>query len=271
MPSATDARAPADVVDRLYGGGLDEFVSARAAAAKALRREGRRGEAAAVEALRKPTVAAAAVNRVVRAEPKLLGALLAAGDRLREVQLAAGSGRDLRAAVDDETRALDALVRTAAKAAGGEATLTKVRETLHAAALDPAVAEDVRAGVLVKEARAVGFPLGVSVPPGRVRAPRTPAKAAGASRPLTEPTGAAGSRAEVAAARRRQSAEADAARAKEELAAAVAELADAKDALAAAERALKQATARERTARRAHDTATARAEEAAARLAEADG
>jgi hypothetical protein len=268
MPSATDARAPEDVVDRLYGGGLDEFVPARAAAVKALRGEGRRGEAAAVEALRKPTVAAGVVNRVVRAEPKLLGALLAAGERLRQVQLAAGSARDLRAAVAAETRALDALVRAAAKAAGGEATLGKVRETLHAAALDPALAEDVRAGVLVKEVQAVGFPLGIAVPPDRVRERPTPPKAARA-RPRSEPP--AGSRADAAAAKQRQKAEADAARAQDELAAATGELEQAEEALAAAERALKQAGTRERAARRAHDAATARAEKAATRLAEAGG
>jgi hypothetical protein len=269
MPSDTDARAPADVVDRLYGGGLDEFIPARAAAAKALRGEGRRAQAAAVEALRKPTVAAAVVNRVVRAEPKLLGALLAAGERLREVQLAAGSARDLRAAVEAETRALDALVRTAAKAAAAEATLAKVRETLHAAALDPVVAEDVRAGVLVKEARAVGFPLGVSVPPDRVRERWTPPKSAKA-RPPTEPS-AAGSRVEAAAAKRRQKAEADAARARDELVAAAAELEAARDELAVAEQALKRAGARERAARNAHEAATAGAEKAVARLAEAGG
>ena len=264
MPSATDARAPADVVDRLYGGGLDEFVPARAAAAKALRGEGRRGEAGAVEALRKPTVAAGVVNRVVRAEPKLLAALLAAGERLREVQLGAGSARDLRAAVEAETRALDALVRAAAQAAGAEATLGKVRETLHAAALDPAVAAEVRAGVLVKEAQAVGFPLGVSVPPDRVRERPPPPKSA-RPRPRTEPS-AAGARAEAAAVKRRQQAAAAAARATDELAAAAAELGRPGRARAA-ERALKQAG---RGSAGVH-AATARAENAAARLAEAGG
>ena len=268
MPSATDARAPADVVDRLYGGGLDEFVPARAAAAKALRGEGRRDEAGAVEALRKPTVAAGVVNRVVRAEPKLLAALLAAGERLREVQLGAGSAQDLRAAVEAETQALDALVRAAAQAVGAEATLGKVRETLHAAALDPAVAADVRAGVLVKEAQAVGFPLGVFVPPDRVRE-RPPPPTSAKPRPRSEPS-AAGARAE-AAAKRRQQAAAAAARATDELAAAAAELEAAQDEFASAERALKQAGARERAASKAHAGATARAERAAARLAEAGG
>ncbi len=270
MPSATDARAPADVVDRLYGGGLDEFVPARAAAAKALRGEGRRAEAAAVEALRKPTVAAGVVNRVVRAEPKLLAALLAAGERLREVQLGAGSAQDLRAAVAAEAKALDALVRAAAKAAGTEATLQKVRETLHASALDPAVADDVRAGALVKEAQAVGFPLGISVPPDRVRE-RPTAPAARPAKPRPQKRPAADGRAEAAAAKRRQKAEADAARASDELAAAAAALEAAQDEVAAAEQALQQAGKRERAASRVHDGAAARAEKAAARLAEAGG
>lgn len=257
MPTAEHSAAPADVVDRLYGGGADEFVAARTVAAKALRGEGRRDEAAAVEALRKPTVAAGVVNRVVRSEPKLLADLLAAGDRLREVQLAAGSAGDLRAAVEDESAALDALMRAAAKAAGGEATLAKVRETLHAAALDPALAEDVRAGVVVKEAQAVGFPLGVSVP--RERARGGPARSAQAART------------DAAAERRRRKAEAEAARATEELAAAAAGLDEATEALAAARKALQGAQARERAARRAHGAATERAERAAVALSEAAG
>jgi hypothetical protein len=256
MPTATDATPPPDVVERLYGGDLDEFVPARTAAAKALRGGGHRAEAAAVEALRKPTVAAAAVNRIVRAEPKLLDALLDGGERLREVQLAAGSAADLRAAVEAESSALDAIVRAAAKAGAGEATLAKVRETLHAAALDPALAAEVRAGALAKEAQAVGFPLGVAVP-------------AQPARPQTQPAQSA--RADAAARKRRQKAEADAARATEGLTAAAADLDEARAALAAAERTLKGAQARERAARRAHAAATDRAEKAAAALAEAAG
>jgi hypothetical protein len=269
MPTAEHPAAPADVVDRLYGGDLDEFVAARADAARALRAEKRRDEAAAVAALRKPTVAAAAVNRVVRAEPKLLGALLDAGERLRDVQLHAGSAADLREAVRDESRALDALVKAAARAAGGEATLAKVRETLHAAALDPELAADVRAGALVKEAQAVGFPLGVSVPPERAR-PR----AGGAAAPKRAERRAAEEEeppVDAAAARRVAKAEAEAAEAHEALEAAAADLAQAREELAAAERALRKAQAREQSAGRVHDAATARAEKAAARLAEVSG
>jgi hypothetical protein len=268
MPTAESPAAPAEVVDRLYGGDLDQFVAARAEAAKALRAERRRDEAAAVAALRKPTVAAAAVNRVVRSEPKLLEALLEAGDRLREVQLNAGSAGDLRKAVEDESRALDALAKAAAKIAGGEATRAKVRETLHAAALDPELAAELRAGALVKEAQAVGFPLGISVPTERARA-RAGEKAApkrAEPRPAAEEPPV-----DAAAARRIEKAAADAARAHAELEAAAADLAQARDELAAAERALKQAQTREQTANRVHDAATARAEKAAARLAEVSG
>ena len=54
MAERNDVAAPDAELDRLYGGELEEFVAARAAAAKELRRQGRRDEAAAVAALRKP-------------------------------------------------------------------------------------------------------------------------------------------------------------------------------------------------------------------------
>ena len=159
-------------LDRLYGGDLEEFVAARAATAKELRRQGRRDEAAAVAALRKPSVAAAIVNRLARADAGLLDELLTAGARLREVQLGGAAPHELRAAVTAETRALDALMRAAGEiaarpGAGGQAALERVRETLHAAALDPELATEVRRGVLVREQQAVGFPMGVVVPASR--------------------------------------------------------------------------------------------------------
>ena len=61
---ATDA--PDDLADRLYGLELDEFTPARDAAAKELRKEKRRDEAAVVAKLRKPSAAAWLVNRLAR-------------------------------------------------------------------------------------------------------------------------------------------------------------------------------------------------------------
>jgi hypothetical protein len=53
-------------LDDLYGVPLDRFVPERAALVRALRSAGEREQAAAVAALRKPSVAAWAVNQLVR-------------------------------------------------------------------------------------------------------------------------------------------------------------------------------------------------------------
>jgi hypothetical protein len=57
---------PVDEADELYGLALDAFVPERDALAKRLRADGRRDEANEVKALRKPSVAAWAVNQAVR-------------------------------------------------------------------------------------------------------------------------------------------------------------------------------------------------------------
>ena len=163
-----------EVEDRLYGADLDEFVKERAAAVKELRSEGRRDDAAVVAKLAKPSVAAWIVNRVAHDEPGLVDDLLDAGARVRDVQLGAGSATDLRTAAEEQEAALRAVMRKAEKAAAARgsstpATLEKVRETLRAGALDADLAEQVRRGVLVREQRAVGFPLGVAVPAERRR------------------------------------------------------------------------------------------------------
>lgn len=163
-----------EVEARLYGADLDEFVKERAAAVKELRSEGRRDDAAVVAKLAKPSVAAWIVNRVAHDEPGLVDDLLDAGARVRDVQLGAGSATDLRTAAEEQEAALRAVMRKAEKAAAARgsstpATLEKVRETLRAGALDADLAEQVRRGVLVREQRAVGFPLGVAVPAERRR------------------------------------------------------------------------------------------------------
>ena len=176
----------ADIEGRLYAADLDEFVKERAAAAKELRAEGRREDAAAVAKLAKPSVAAWIVNRLARDDRKPVRALLDAGTRLCEVQLGAGSAADLREASQAQETALRSLMRSAERIAGSRgsataATLDRVRETLHAAALDAGLAERVRRGVLVREERAVGFPAVIAVPAERRRpsaAESPPAKAA---------------------------------------------------------------------------------------------
>ncbi len=68
--------------DELYGLPLERFVPERAALVKALRAEGRREDAAQVAKLRKPSVAAWAVNQLVRTQGRAAAELFAAGDAL---------------------------------------------------------------------------------------------------------------------------------------------------------------------------------------------
>src|SRR3954452_599693 len=96
----------ADDADDLYGLPLDAFVPERDALAKRLRADKRREEADEVKALRKPSVAAWAVNQAVRSQPKAARALWDAGDALVAAQDDLLSGRGdaagLRAAAEGE-------------------------------------------------------------------------------------------------------------------------------------------------------------------------
>jgi len=267
----------AEMEERLYGADLDEFVKERTAAAKDLRGRGERGEAAAVAKLPKPSVAAWIVNQLARAEAGPTGKLLEAGARLRDVQLGAGSASDLRAAADAQEAALRSLMRSAERIAAGRgsatpATLDRVRETLHAAALDAELAEQVRRGVLVREERAVGFPMGLAIPEERRRpAPKAKPKPAAKPKPKTAPKPALKQkpRDEVGA-KRRERAAATAEKAKDALASADADLATAHEELAEAEARAKHARRVAERAEKAHAKAANDAERALERLRELD-
>jgi hypothetical protein len=153
-------------IDRLYGLPLEQFVSERDALAKRLRGERRRGDADAVKALRKPTVAAWAANQVLRSRPDERRALLEAGDALRAAQedLLAGRGdaAAARSAAEGERRAVGDLVSAARGLARDEgflsdAMLDRVRETLHAAATDDDARAEVEAARLDRERRPAAF------------------------------------------------------------------------------------------------------------------
>ena len=265
----------AEMEDRLYGADLDEFVKERTAAAKDLRGRGERGEAAAVAKLPKPSVAAWIVNQLARAEAGPTGKLLEAGARLRDVQLGAGSASDLRAAADAQEAALRSLMRSAERIAAGRgsatpATLDRVRETLHAAALDAELAEQVRRGVLVREERAVGFPMGLAIPEERRRpAPKAKPKPAPKPRAAPKPALKLKPRDEVGA-KRRERAAATAEKAKDALASADADLATAHEELAEAEARAKHARRVAERAEKAHAKAANDAERALQRLRELD-
>src|ERR1700727_3143175 len=90
--------------DQLYGLPLDQFVAERGALVNALRADGDRGQAAEVAALRKPSVAAWAVNQLVRTQRRAVDDLFAAGDTLRDVQAEVMAGRQDAQALRDAAR-----------------------------------------------------------------------------------------------------------------------------------------------------------------------
>jgi hypothetical protein len=188
------APKPDEAIDRLYGLSLDAFVAERDALAKALRADGKRDEAAAIKKLAKPTVAAWAVNQAVRTQKKAARDLWKAGDALAAAQDAIlagkGSGADLRTASEQERAAVEPLVDAARgllTASGGdlsEATIERVRQTLHAGAIDPDAREEVASGRATRERAPQGLFGGgeVAVAP----APRA-RKAEPAAKPKREP------------------------------------------------------------------------------------
>jgi hypothetical protein len=150
--------------DELYGLPPGEFTGARDARAKELRAAGEREAAKEVKGLRKPTVAAWALNQLSRRRGKDLDRLLAAGEQLRAAQeelLAGGDRSALQEAAADERELVAKLSADAAAMASeagkrGSGLQEKVAETLHAAALDEETADELRAGRLTREREAIG-------------------------------------------------------------------------------------------------------------------
>jgi hypothetical protein len=253
--------------DELYGLPLERFVPERDALAKSLRADGQREEAARVAKLRKPSVAAWAVNQLVRTQSRALDELLEAGDSLTQAHAAvltgAGDGQSLRKAAERQRAAVDALVAAARgllTSDGHElsgAIIDRVADTLHAAALDQDARDQVRHGRLERELRHVG--LGGAGLPASVAAPAPkPAKKRLEPKPESKP------KADLAAARKlARAAEAEARRRAERADRALQlairnrdragrELQLAEAALAQAEAGLAQAEAEARGAAEAH-------------------
>lgn len=169
----------------LYGLPLERFIAERSALAKELRAGGQGDEAERVVKLRKPSVAAWAVNQLVRTQRAALGELFEAGDELRRAhgELLAGRGDPgaLRQASDREREAVQQLTTTSRGLLSTEghelsaAMLERVGETLHAAALDQDARAKVADGCLERELRHVGLGAG-PVPRAPSRATRKPAR-----------------------------------------------------------------------------------------------
>jgi hypothetical protein len=189
-------------VDDLYGLPLERFVTERTALARGLRRAGNRDEAAAVAALRKPSVAAWAVNQLIRTQRQAVADLFRAGDALRQAQAEVLAGRagaaGLRAASERERTSVDALVDAAGgllSSGGhelGQATLDRVAETLHAAALDQDARGLVGDGRLERELRHVGLGTPGALSGARAARPEPAGPSPAGRSELAKPSRAAG-------------------------------------------------------------------------------
>lgn len=143
----------------LYRLAPEDFTAARDAAAKQAKAGGDDEEAKILKALRRPSVAAWLVNGLVDREPELLEQLLDLGPALAQAQ-AAGAGDALRE-LGAQRRALVGAVVDRAVALAERSVTTSVRDevagTLEAGLSDPASADAVRSGRLVRALSYAGF------------------------------------------------------------------------------------------------------------------
>jgi hypothetical protein len=148
-------------------------VETRKRLAQKLRAEVNREAAEAVREARKPTVAAWAVNRVVRDFPKQARDLVKAGAALRAAQVRIIQGGQAGAMQERLTEARDLIARLTRAARqllddesrASDATLDRVSETLMASLADESRAELLAQGRLTKEMEPSGFGLPAGVTP----------------------------------------------------------------------------------------------------------
>jgi hypothetical protein len=177
--------ARGDVLDEVFAAPLDEFVAARKRAVDELKSRGEAERAAEAAGLRKPTVPVWVVNQLARDEKQRLRALVEAADKLRKVQTSGDLARfdeaqaEFASALGELRERAKALLERAGRAAG-DGVLTRISETLRAAATDPGSRDALEAGRLTEELDAPGF-AGLAVlsgaRPQRQAAPRKPSKA----------------------------------------------------------------------------------------------
>ena len=146
----------AEATEALYTLDPNDFVPARNELVRSLRSDGKRELAKAVGQLRRPTLAAWAVNQLTRRHRPELEGLLRLGDALRAAQtqtLAGADAADLRQAARTRRDAVAALADIATaflseRGAGVGAHQGEIVATLEAASLDPQAAAEVAGGRL---------------------------------------------------------------------------------------------------------------------------
>jgi hypothetical protein len=158
----TAAERVGEAADELYGLRPEDFTAARDEKVRAARDAGDRPLAAALGRLRKPTVSAWVLNMLVRDQPEVGAQLASLGADLRQAQETL-SGPALKELAGQRQKLVAALVRSARRIAAREghqvtqAVSFELEQTLHAALADPAVAEQIGSGRLVRATARTGL------------------------------------------------------------------------------------------------------------------
>ncbi|MGH3128831.1 MAG: hypothetical protein ACRDPX_13005, partial [Gaiellaceae bacterium] len=157
-----------------------DFVEERKRIARSLRDEGRRDDADAVAALRKPPPVVLAANRAARDRPQAARAAAKAAERVAKTQLGSDPA-GYRAAVAELDESLDLLAQVALAqlSLGGKPPTDSVTRRLRDLLRNAVADEDARAalsrGVLRDEPGTAGFGALAGVAPAAGRKPTTKA------------------------------------------------------------------------------------------------
>lgn len=166
-------------IDDLFALPSAEFVAARDALARAEAKAGRKEDAKAIRALKRPTRPAEILNGLARTSRRDVERLLAAADALR-AGLEKGDRKRIDTARRDAADALDVLQAAARGAGASEQVLNDVTVSLQAAAADPESGERLLEGRLERPLETPGFAalagLTLAAPKREKGAPKPPPK-----------------------------------------------------------------------------------------------
>ena len=156
----TEAGSLRDAVTSLYSSDPGEFTERRKTLVAQAREGGDKALAKTIAGLRKPTRSAWVVNTLVRADRFAVSRMTALGDDLRDAERAM-DGTRIRELSRRRRELMASLLQQAFDAAGLESPPAALRDevtsTLTAALADPQVAEQLRAGTLVRAVYREGF------------------------------------------------------------------------------------------------------------------
>jgi hypothetical protein len=171
-----------EATDELYAADLDSFVAERKRLASELKASGDDEAAAQLAKLKKPTVAAWALNQLARRRRRDVDLLLDAGHRLRQAQEGVVGGAE-RASFEKAQKAqrdaLRRLIQQASQLVGGAspAVRSQISGSLRAAAVSEEGRELLARGRFTAPLAAEGFDVFAAFPPSSGERPRKRAAA----------------------------------------------------------------------------------------------